>query len=178
MSTKTFGRFVQGPTLERYLRLRRQVMQTRRYDPQAVVLGELQAQLEADPQQVLRRTKSLAASFRLSPRFHFLAGQAAMAAEQWDLALEHREASRACLGALLDSGHGTRSQPHLVTYLTDARDLAVALGRSVRCQELVQVGNRSLDVLTTHDGQQLWFDVSDLLTAELTLAVHSEASNV
>jgi hypothetical protein len=179
MSTKPFRKFVQEPSPQDYLRLRRKVMQSRRYDPHARALGELQRELETgEPEEVLRHGRHLDAAFRLSPRYHYLLGQASLASRQWDQVVAHRQASRACLSAILATGQGTARSPHTITYLTDQNDVALALGLNVRCRGLVQTAPRLLDVVTLHDGHELWFDVTDLLAPQYEMAAFSAASNV
>jgi hypothetical protein len=79
-------------------------------------------------------------------------------------ARQRRAAVQACLRGLLATGDGTRKSPFLVTYLTDEADVMRALDQTdIRCQQLVETGSKRCDVITCHDGSDIWFDVTRLL---------------
>jgi hypothetical protein len=62
----------------------------------------------------------------------------------------------------LSTGDGTVDRPYLVTYVSDESDLLMATGRRGRQQRLVEGDVGCYDVVTCDDGQEVWFDVSDV----------------
>ncbi|MCA9216615.1 MAG: hypothetical protein KDB27_26275 [Planctomycetales bacterium] len=114
-------------------------------------------------EEVLAECDSLFADFCLSPRFHFLRGQAAIQTGNAQLADEARALSQECLYWLCELGDGTFESPYQITYLSDISDILGAFRLKKRHQEAVEGPNGRLDVVTLHDGTEIWFDVQNLL---------------
>jgi len=99
----------------------------------------------------------------LSPRFHYLRGQAALQVGDQQLADESKSLSQECLYWLCESGDGTFESPYRITYQTDEVDILMAFSLEKRCQQVVDGPNGRLDVVTLHNGVEIWFDVSNAL---------------
>jgi hypothetical protein len=160
-----FRAFVDEPTPHRFRWLQRRIMASADYEPLALPLAELgELFMRARYGEVLEHVGDLADVWQLSPRLHLFAG---LAADELGNSLEadqHRTAMQACLHGLLGTGDGTRKRPFSVTYLTDEMDVMKCLQQSdARCQKLIAVGTKQCDVITCHDGSDVWFDVTRLL---------------
>jgi hypothetical protein len=68
-----------------------------------------------------------------------------------------------CLEAILASGGGTSSVPFLSTYPGDCYDVLRGLDVRPCGQRLVSRGGGWYDVITGSDGDEFWFDVTELL---------------
>ena len=156
--------FFENPTEHRFRRLQRRVMASADYDPLGVQSSDLpQLCEESCFEELLCQMQHSPANWRLGPRFHFLAGIAASELGDFELAHDCRESMQACLRGLLSTGEGTKRRPFRVTFLTDEYDLMRVLGGDVRNQQLVNAGSKRCDVITCHDGSEVWFEVTGLL---------------
>lgn len=159
-----FRTFYESPTPEQFRQLQQFVMSDDEYDPAALPLVQLGALFDDGRfDELASELDQLPQTWWLSPRFHFLAGIAAHELGDGSQSERRREAMQSCLKGLLTTGEGTHKQPFRVTYLTDEYDLMRVLGGDVRNQQVVGVGERNLDVITRHDGSEVWFDVTELL---------------
>lgn len=156
-----FERFVAKPTSRRYLALRRHVMADGEFDPLSEELRLLQSLLDqADYAAVQQTGAELWPRWLLSPRFHFLLGIAALQSGEARLANHHKASTHACLQGLLATGDGTPQRPFRITYPPDEHDVARCLDFSIRSQEVVDLGTHICDVVTSHEGNELWFDAT------------------
>jgi hypothetical protein len=120
--------------------------------------------------RVLELSDPLSRPGCLSPRFHFLVGVAAEETGDPARAAWEQQCTRACLRGLLQSGAGSPQDPYLCTYSWDSYDILRALGRRPQGQQLIQRDERWYDLLAADDGQDYWFDVTDILQAASTAA--------
>ena len=158
--------FLERPTCASFTTLREMVLGEKHYAPSALVLVEL-TQLLADEQhgKILRRCEELIPAWALCPRIHFLAGCAAEALGDDDETELCQFLSSTCVDGIMSSGDGSRGKPWLDTCPSDAHDCLARLGLSVVSQQLLDVGDRLLDVITASDGKCYCFDVTDLIAA-------------
>lgn len=161
-----FSRFIERPTLRRYLAVRELIVADTRFDPYAEDLERIQAWFAADDfAAAIDGCEACQPLWCLSPRLHFFRGVSAAELGQRRLADEERSVMQACLQGLVATGEGSVDKPFRVTYLSDEYDLLRSLGSDVRSQQLVESDHGCCDVLTCHDGTEYWFDVTDLLSA-------------
>ncbi|MFO0913476.1 MAG: hypothetical protein U0795_11005 [Pirellulales bacterium] len=161
MSHEEFWAFVQRPTLRCFRAWRRLVSDSGHYDPQALALHQLQQWCLADDWLTARLgALAIFAEYQTSPRFHFLMGQAEEGLGDTDGVQRCRAAFQSCLRMLLATGQGDSERPFQPLWVTDVNDVAMALGLDIRCRRTLQRGRRTLDVVTAHDGRELWFDAT------------------
>jgi hypothetical protein len=134
------------------------------FDASAKPIGQLEARLRlGHPHDVLDEVKRLDGFWRLCPRLHFVEARA------WELLGDADRIARSvanmqnCLRGPLSTGEGAQDRPFLITFLTDERDVLRVIGEDFRCQRLLQRDRRVCDVVTSHAGQDIWFDVTDLV---------------
>ena len=60
------------------------------------------------------------------------------------------------------TGSGTRQSPFSITFFTDQDDVMRSFGEAKRYQQAVTSQDRQLDVITSHEGIEFWFDVTNL----------------
>ena len=157
--------FLERPSCASFTTLRELVLQEA-YAPSAVVLVEL-AQFLADEEhgEVVQRVEELMPAWALCPRIHYLAGCAAEALGDEEEAELCHFLSISCIDGILRTGDGSRSDPWLATYPSDARDCLTRLGLTITSQQLLDDGDRLLDVMTADDEKCYCFDVTELVAA-------------
>ncbi len=164
-----FLSFVEEPTRDSYLSAREQIIQHPKYDPHSDELRRLELVFESGNYSlVCQDALALLPVWNLSPKFHYLVGISAL--ESGDIATAEREKqlSQACLFGLTTTGEGTQAHPFLVTYLSDEYDLLRWLEVEPRQQQIVELGDRRLDLLRDRQGTEHWFDVTDVINAITT----------
>jgi hypothetical protein len=163
--------FLRESTPANFRRLRLAVLADPGYNGRSNQLNELGRLCSA---RQFAKARELAGSMMpcwlLSPRAHFLAGYAARETGDDDEAELAGLLMHACLRGILASGDGTPNRPYLVTHVSDEYDVIDALGQSVRTQTLAEANGRYCDVITCHDGRELWFDASCLFAARRSTA--------
>ena len=161
---KKLRSFLNRPTEQKYRWLRRSVMNESQYDPRAAEIIRIELQLATDnPKQILDQTGRLAWFWQLCPRWHFVRARA-FEKLGWQRRTSASVARmQSCLRGALSTGNGSRQAPFSAVFLTDQSDLMQVIGEKTRYQQLVQVAERRYDVITSHDGQDIWFDVTELL---------------
>ena len=158
-----FDQLLARPTSKQFRQIQNQVLADRDYDPWSSDLRELDNQFQAgEYEQILHLAPELFPIWQLSPNFHFLVGNAALELGESEIVIREKLASRVCLQQLLDSGEGTATNPYCITYIRDEIDIAMAQGCDIRCRQLVHTRRGRQDVLTSHEGIDLWFDVEPL----------------
>ena len=162
--TTRIDQFLGQPTAKTFAQLQRNLHASRSENTSAEELGELNRMLGlGDYSGVLSKSDELFDRWCLSPRFHYLRGQAALQLGDEQAAAEARALSQECLYWLCESGDGTFESPYRVTYRSDETDILMAFNLRKRNQMLVAGPNGRLDVVTMHDGVEIWFDVENAL---------------
>lgn len=67
-----------------------------------------------------------------------------------------------CLEGILSTGDGSAERPYLVTRTSDEYDVLAASNLNPVSQTLRLVEGRRLDVLTTREGSEICFDVTEI----------------
>ena len=167
LRTDRFAAFLREPNLANYKIIRNEVLKHRLFDVHAVRINELARHFDAGRFRTVRKlAEPIAELMQISPTFHFFLGCSMLELGEHELAQQHRTISQACLQTLLRSGDGTKNRPYRPTYRSDSYDVMRAMGMEVRCQSIVDgEADGTLDVLTSHEGVDVWFDVSHLAKA-------------
>ena len=158
-----FAEFIAAPERESFLKVRAALVASADYDPYSTDLddiGELVEQEKFDEAKT-----AIAKSQRnllLSPRFHWQAVVVADKTGQDDEAVAEFKKQQACLTGILSTGEGTEKRPYFVTRVDDEYDLLRHLKKQMARQSLRHRDDRSFDVLDTADGQEIWFDITDV----------------
>jgi hypothetical protein len=158
-----FHSFIEEPTPDNYLRLRKLVLQDRSYRASATGFDDATLLIaQGRHTEAWTWLKGAVTSWLLSPKVHQLAAEVAHALH--DAESERREvlAYYRCIEGILGTGDGSRDRPYLITHAGDEYDLLEYLERKLRGQELVLSAGRSLERLDCQDGTELWFDLTDL----------------
>lgn len=172
-----FQSFLERPTRDSFLRVRRAIVSDPLYRPQISTLVDLAQLVERrDSLRAIQLAESLMPVWALCPRVHYLAGLAAenLSARQLDeQALEdsfeevelRRFLVSSCLEGILATGDGSPRHPFVATYPSDVRDVVTAVGLQLKTQRLVEGDDTLLDVAATAEGSTVCFDVGDLVAA-------------
>ena len=170
--------FHSHPTEKKYRWLRRFVIAEGNYDPRATAVVALDSRVDAtDPVELLVEIERLPWFWQLCPRLHFVQARVCEALGRKRRMLDSVALLQSCLHGLLATGNGSEDAPFAVTFLTDQRDLLRVIGEDLRYQQLVRLDDRCCDVITSHAGNDVWFDVTELLK-RLTVPVEAMDSRV
>lgn len=99
----------------------------------------------------------------LSPGVHSLAGLALQKLGKDEQAGFEFVLSTLLTKSILSTGDGSKEHPFLVLHTTDEYDILLRLGKKSIRQSLHENGGKWLDWQNCEDGDQIWFDVSDLI---------------
>jgi hypothetical protein len=161
---RQFTQFVESPSRENYLAVRRAVLRLTPLPIEAMQLAELLRLLDdGSYQEVADRIELLPPSKALSPRVHFLAAEAADGLGDTAASELERFLFVLCLKGLLATGDGTQAAPYSVCHASDEYDLLEVCGHELAAQTLVEHEGRLCDMVTCTDGRRIWFDVTALL---------------
>jgi hypothetical protein len=159
-----FAAFVRQPCKTTFLAVRERVL---RYCPLPLTTADLAALQrlleEGRCRELTQRLATLPPSKVLSPRFHYLAAEAAAGLGQHDDVELERWLFVLTLRGLLATGDGTPANPYLVCHASDANDILAAQGLVPACQFLTEHAGRTCDVIRCTDGREVWFDVTDVV---------------
>jgi hypothetical protein len=159
-----YARFLTSPSRASYLAARRAWLQKQVEPLTPVDLANVAELLAAGkPAAVIERVHGWQARAALSPRAHYLTAEAHTLLGETESAELEAWVFSTCLQGILATGDGTRRRPYVIAQVSDEYDVLKLLGLQGKKQHLVQRGRRSCDVLTCHNGTELWFNVSDLV---------------
>jgi hypothetical protein len=159
-----FADFLNCPAPDRWLAVRERLLAQSDFDPYAPEWRQLEGLFAAGSfARLLQFSERLGRLGCLSPRFHFWQGVAAREMGDASRANWEKRCTRMCLEAILESGHGTASAPFLSTYPWDCYDVLRGLDVQPRGQRLVNRDHLWCDVVTVAEGDEYWFDVTELL---------------
>lgn len=176
-----FARFVEQPSRATFLAARSAWL-TLRVAPLTPADLQHVAQLLAAgaAAEVIECVHGWKARAAFSPRAHYFAGEAHALLGELDQAECERLVFTACLQGILATGDGSRRKPYLISQIPDEYDVLKLLGLTCEKQRLVQSKSRSVrgtsrscDVLSCHDGSQIWFNISDLVTVPARTEIQS-----
>ncbi|MGE0433427.1 MAG: DUF4919 domain-containing protein [Planctomycetota bacterium] len=159
-----FAEFVDEPTRQNFMALRRMLIKHESYRPYSNPLAPLQQAADSeDWEGLLQAVPSAMPGMLLSARLHMLASIAHEKLGHEEDAMMEKMLYQRCLEGIRLTGQGTEEQPWLVLRVSDEYDVLFATGRTLERQSLVSSGERKLDHLVCTDGSEVWFDVTDML---------------
>ena len=152
------------PTDDRLKYLQALAIQSRGFDPSAACVLRLESMLAtASPAELIAKIKVLPWFLQLCPRLHFVEARTRENLGEIDEMRVSVHRMQQCLRALMRTGEGSWRSPYCVTFATDEHDILRVIGEPIRCQQVVECGNRRCDVITAHSGIDVWFDITLLL---------------
>lgn len=157
-------KFVASPNRDVYLKLRKQVIESKTYDPYSDEF-EIVQQLLVEHQFEKARDflqKSMS-NLLLSPRAHILLGTIHAELENAERASAEQSAADACIQGILATGDGSESLPYIVLRKSDEIDVIRHLKLAVGGQQLENKDNRYFDVIDCGSGSEIWFDITDVM---------------
>ena len=169
--------FFADPKVERFKDIQRSARLSPNFDPFCTELLSIEANLlDANPTETLQRLGELVDAYQACPRFHYLEARVyEMLGDMVALGLAVQRL-KTCLRMLAETGEGTKKSPFSVAFITDEDDLLRAIGEQKRCQQTVTSSHRQFDVLVAHSGEELWFDVTEIMRRRPTIS-HSELAS-
>ena len=169
--------FFEAPSTNVFQKLQRRAWGESQFQSPGVLLTSLPELFAQEAFfELLKAADALPAFLQLSPRFHFLCGVACEELGKRGLSNYHRRAVQTLLSELLGSGDGTRLHPYRPTFTTDQYDLIRSLQGEIRHQQLVRHKHNLFDVITCHDGEDFWFDVTRMIAANEQAARLTESA--
>jgi hypothetical protein len=162
-----FVAFLTDPTPESFRAIRTAVVTHANYDGYSQDLREMdtayQEKRYADMKGVFGRVQP---NLLLSPGAHLLLSLALKEegnAQGSDL---ERFICFRCVNGIQSTGDGTQAHPYLVLRTSDEYDVLSALGKQLAGQHLVHGdGGTSYDWMVCEDGTELWFDITEMMSA-------------
>ena len=162
-----FLAFLEDPSPERFRDLRGRVVRHPDYNPYGGDLDRLEEAYDAGLYaEVGERFAGSTVNLLMSPRAHMVLSLAARNLGNEEGFEAEKFISFRCLDGILGTGDGTRSHPYAITRLSDEYDVLMMLDRTLEQQQLIHGDDgRSYDVLTSTDGSEYWFDITDVFAA-------------
>ena len=160
-----FLTFLDKPTRENFVAVRRAVTMHAGYEPYSNDLQEMNDLYEAKRYaEVRERFRAAVPNLLLSPRAHMLLALAARhLGKDEDFEMERAIYAR-CLEGIESTGDGSHESPYLVLRTSDEYDLLMAREKQLKQQSLIGDEDRHLDRLECTDGTDLYFDITDPFT--------------
>jgi len=159
-----FVHYLQHPDLENFLSLRNALLAHPAFNPYSRELYRvdqlLKDQKAADAEEVLRT--SMTPNHLISPAAHLKLSLAYQQMGREEEAQRERAIGMRCLEGILYTGDGSRENPFLVTRTSDEYDVVLAQKHQFAQQSLIREGPRYLDRITTTDGSEFYFDVTEI----------------
>ncbi|UCH84304.1 MAG: DUF4919 domain-containing protein, partial [Candidatus Latescibacterota bacterium] len=158
---KSFFEFVENPTGAHYRTILDNLAATPEYRPYAGYIEQIQGLLDSeDYEKAYEACQRSKATLLLSPELHMLAGYAAREMGDDELFNLERVITSACVRGILDTGDGTKDEPYVVSVTGDEYFILEVLKKTFESQELVEDGDRYMDLIKTTDGTEIYFDIT------------------
>jgi hypothetical protein len=159
-----FVGYLQDPTPGNFLALRAALLKTPDFDPYSPDLDPAGKLFEAERFEEAERElrQRMRPSHLLSPEAHL---KLALIYQRLgrDAEMEReRVIANLCLEGILSTGDGSAERPYLVTRTSDEYDVLAASNLNPASQTLRLVEGRRIDVLTTREGSEICFDVTEI----------------
>lgn len=156
--------FIQDPSMRTLAPIRKQLVQSSEYDPYSHRLDGIDDMIESG--LLIEAAEALAACmahYILSPRAHLMAAYLLReVAHDRDAADTEERIYAACIEGILSTGNGTENNPYLITFSSDENDILEYLDKDRMEQSLRHSAEHHYDVMLTSDGDEIWFDITDL----------------
>jgi hypothetical protein len=159
-----FVGYLQDPTPENFLALRRALLETPGFDPYSRDLARADQlfgahHLEAAEQELRHRMRP---NHILSPAAHLKLALVYQHLGRADEMERERAIAIRCAEGILSTGDGSPERPYLVTRTSDEHDVLVVLGLTWGSQTLRRREGKRLDVARSVEGTEVWFDVTEI----------------
>ena len=169
--------FFRSPTVDYYLAAQQAILASDCYDPAASRIVSLESRISLGHHVVDAELEQYSLEYELCPRWHYLCGRICERKRDQRGVRTAVQRMQLCLRAISETGEGTKNRPFRITYLTDTDDIVRAFGESVRYQQLVASPDGYRDVVTSHSGDEFWFDVEMLLERSSQEAAVAQADH-
>lgn len=168
--------FFQDPTADKLLALQPAAFVSAAYDPSANSVLRLEGTLPThSPSDLLQQLYEHAWIWQLCPRFHYVQARIHELLGEVQLMDDAVLRMQDCLAALLETGEGTSHSPLRITFQTDEADIFRVLGEQIRTRHIVDRRERIFEVVTSHSGQDVWFDVTPMFECRSEINQQSAA---
>lgn len=162
-----FAAFVRRPTARTYCAVRDVIVAMPEYSSGVEILARLDGLCRAGRFERARAlVNDMMPLWALSPKVHWLASRAASELNDQDDAELETFLMQTCLQGILATGDGGQQRPYLVTYAGDQSAVLGSLRLTPQRQMLVAGRGRQFDVVTSTEGAEIWFDVTELLAGK------------
>jgi hypothetical protein len=162
MLRDAFIQLIESPTRENYLRIRQMILDHETYQPYSEDLFDIGDLVEKG--EYRKAQDALAAgmpNLLLSPRAHIFLSVIARESGSEDGAKMEGHVACACAEGIMATGDGSEEKPYLVVRTSDEYDLLEYLDMEMTGQSLKHENDKHFDVLTTKDGREVWFDITE-----------------
>jgi len=163
--TDEFIHFLKEPTRVGFLELRSQQLADPDFDPYSQELDDLPELMEGEQYEeaIELIREHIRPNHILSPGAHMRLGFALHRMEDEDQAQVEIMIASALAKGIGMTGDGSEESPLLVTRCSDEYDYLLSLQLTCTGQRLVvSDDDRELDVLSTEEGEEIHFDVTDI----------------
>ena len=158
---KSFYEFVENPTGANYRKILDQLAAGPEYRPYARHIEQIHSLLDAgEYEKAFEACRRSTGTLLLSPEVHMLAGHAARKLGEEGLFKLERVITSACIRGILDTGDGSKEDPYVVSVTGDEYFVLEVLKKQSASQALVKNDERYLDLITTTEGEEIYFDVT------------------
>ncbi|TWT38614.1 hypothetical protein [Blastopirellula retiformator] len=158
-----FLSLLKEPSRERYLELRKEIMQRENFAPYSDDLRRAEELLgEEKFDEAAEVIFHSMPNLLLSPSAHMLVGFVFEQQGRAEDAELERNIALLCCEAITLTGAGTEAEPYQVMRTSDEYDVLRFLGKEFTGQGLVEKNGRHYDALKCEDGEELWFEITDM----------------
>lgn len=153
---------IESPDRDSYLKIYKQLVQSKQYKPYSDEVGEASELFEAGKTKEARETLQGAMNnLILSPRAYDFLGFLHHKLGDEEQAERSLRTSFACIFGILSTGDGSEQQPYLVARTSDEYDVLRHLKKQSQQQSLIERDGRYFDRIECTDGSEFWFDITD-----------------
>lgn len=158
-----FLALIQEPGRDTYLAARFALVDSNFYNPYSDDFTESSKLLEAgDYEGAQKRLAEGMPNLLLAPRAHLMLAFAAEKLGDDDGTQMESYIAGAIVRGITATGDGSADKPWQATRTSDEHDVLQFLEKEFSEQELIEINDRKIDVLTCTDGSQFHFDVTDV----------------
>ena len=157
-----FESLIEAPSIDKFLQIRKSLVSSENYSPYSMDINEMDTCVSTgDAQGAIDLFRSTLPNLLISPAAHLVLSAAYECLGDKEQTDFEKHMWAFLIGAIIETGKGTRQQPYLVARISDEYDVLSALGKEREKQELCSEDGRFIDVQTCSDGTQVCFDVTD-----------------
>ena len=157
-----FDSLLQERSLDKFLQLRKSLVDSKYYDPYSTEIQDMQTCVKAgDVQGIIDVFKGTYPNLLISPTAHFILGAAYKRLGNRQMAEYEKWAGTLILRCIVETGDGTREHPYLIARFSDEYDVLNSLGKETGTRGLLCEDSRLLDIQRCSDGTDVCFDVTD-----------------